>query len=106
MAERIGIPRVVNRTGNAEIDGFLWGWAWDAGDFTFSFPRSAGNYQGYARIGGFQAFNGVQKTAVREILNQIESFCDVTSPRSARAAASPPTASRKPGCSTTRTTLR
>ena len=71
------MPIEVNRTGDDDIDGILWGWRWDFSDFTFSFPRNTANYQGYAGIEGFQGFGDAQQAATRKILNHVESFCDV-----------------------------
>lgn len=71
------MPIEVNRTGDDDIDGILWGWRWDFSDFTFSFPRNTANYQGYAAIEGFQGFGDAQQAATRKILNHVESFCDV-----------------------------
>ena len=72
------MPIAVGKTGDDDIDGILWGWRWDVSDFTFSFPRSTANYDGYAAIVGFQGFGTAQQAATRKILNHIESFCDVS----------------------------
>ena len=69
---------VVNATGNQDIDGILWGWKWDATNLTFSFPTGTAEYGGYAQINGFSAFNATQETAVRNILANVSSFCNLT----------------------------
>jgi peptidase M10/serralysin-like protein len=69
---------VVNRSGNQDIDGILWGWRWDDNNFTYSFPTAIGNYGGYAAINGFEAFNSAQQAAVTRILANLSSFANVT----------------------------
>jgi VCBS repeat-containing protein len=73
---------VVNLTGNDDIDGVLWGWAWgDGGTETlnFSFPTSTAEYtdNGYSSITGFNAFNAAQQTAVRAALANVASFTNL-----------------------------
>src|SRR5712691_10435662 len=74
---------VVNPTGNADIDGVLWGWEWRSGgaqNLTFSFPTATTEYinDGYVSINGFAAFNAAQQTAVRGALADIASFTNLT----------------------------
>ena len=73
---------VVNASGNNDIDGILWGWAWGDGgaeSLTFSFPTSAtGEYDDYAQVNNFSAFNTVQQTAARTALANISSFSLLT----------------------------
>ena len=74
---------VVNLTGNADIDGILWGWSWgDGGAETldFSFPTSTVEYtdNGYSSITGFNPFNAAQQTAVRTALANVASFANLT----------------------------
>lgn len=66
-------------TGNADIDGILWGWAWGNGGsllLDFSFPTGTAEYtdNGYVSITGFSAFTAGQQAAVRTSLDMIESF--------------------------------
>lgn len=73
----------VNLSGNPDIDGILWGWAWgDGGAETldFSFPTGTAEYtdNGYVQIVNFGAFSAAQQTAVRTVLNNAASFCNLT----------------------------
>ena len=83
MATNIN-PTVVNLSGNNDIDGILWGWAWGAQNvphnLTFSFPTSTVEYinGGYVQIDNFNSFNAAQQTAVRTALANIASFCNLT----------------------------
>ena len=74
---------VVNLSGNQDIDGILWGWAWGDGgaeNLTFSFPTGTAEYtdNGYVQIDTFGAFNAAQQTAVRTILANVASFSNLT----------------------------
>src|SRR5215207_10122940 len=74
---------VVNLTGNDDIDGILWGWAWgDGGPETldFSFPTSTAEYtdNGYSSITGFNAFTAAQQMAVRTALANVSSFTNLS----------------------------
>ena len=71
----------INRSNNQDIDGILWGWAWGNGgpeSLTFSFPTGTAEYTGYAAINGFSSFNVTQAEAVRDVLANIASFCNLT----------------------------
>src|SRR5262245_60760912 len=72
------MPIAVNRSGNQDIDGILWGYRWDDNAFTYSFPTGIAGYSGYAQINGFEAFNAGQQAAVNRILGNIASFANVT----------------------------
>jgi VCBS repeat-containing protein len=74
---------VVNLANNQDIDGILWGWAWGDGgaeNLTFSFPTGTAEYtdNGYVQIDGFNAFTAAQQTAVRTVLANVASFCNLT----------------------------
>ena len=74
---------VVNLSGNQDIDGILWGWAWGDGgaeNLTFSFPTGTAEYtdNGYVQIDTFGAFSAAQQTAVRTILANVASFSNLT----------------------------
>jgi VCBS repeat-containing protein len=73
----------VNLSNNPDIDGILWGWAWgDGGAETldFSFPTGTAEYtdNGYVQIDNFGAFNAAQQTAVRTVLSNAASFCNLS----------------------------
>ncbi|MCC6918884.1 MAG: M10 family metallopeptidase C-terminal domain-containing protein [Alphaproteobacteria bacterium] len=69
---------LVNASGNAVVDAELWGYKWDALNLTYSFPADETGYGGYAAIFGFQQFSTAQQTAIRTILGNIASFCNLT----------------------------
>ena len=69
---------IVNPTGNADIDGILWGYRWDSTSLTYAFPTTFTNYGGYTSVNGFQAFNATQQAAVVRILQNISSFSNLT----------------------------
>jgi len=68
----------VGKTGDASIDGLLWGWRWDKTSFTYSFPTSASAYRGYEEIENFSAFNDDQIAAVRSIFAMISGVTGLT----------------------------
>lgn len=73
----------IGLSGNTDIDGLLWGWAWGSGgptNLTFSFPTGTAEYtdNGYVQIDNFNAFNATQQTAVRTALANVASFCNLT----------------------------
>jgi serralysin len=64
-------PALVALTGNAQIDGLLWGWQWGDTDLTFRFPGSANEYlaqfpggPGYQGVSGFQPFSNFQANQI------------------------------------------
>ncbi len=61
----------VGLSGNANIDGILWGVKWDGNAITYGFPTQANQYGGYSEIDGFQAFNAAQKAAVAAIIGEL-----------------------------------
>jgi len=73
------MPATVQLSGNPDIDGLLWGYKWvsvfPSLQMTYSFPASANEYTGYD---GFEAFNDAQKTAVTNILANIDHVCRIT----------------------------
>ena len=69
---------IVNPTGNADIDGILWGYRWDSTSLTYAFPTTFTNYGGYTSVNGFEAFNATQQAAVVKILQNISSFSNLT----------------------------
>lgn len=80
MSNRAGakVPATssVSLTGNLDIDGILSGTKWASGSLTFSFPSASGQYE-YAKT-GFEAMNGVQQSAVRAILDMIETYANLS----------------------------
>ena len=81
----------VKKTSNPDINGLLWGWKWDQTHLTYSFPAGTAEYipnpspstpgdqlQQYVAINGFQAFTPVQQTAVRTVLANVSSFCNLS----------------------------
>ena len=73
----------VNLSGNQDIDGILWGWAWGDGGtelLDFSFPTGTAEYtdNGYVQIDNFGAFTPAQQTAVRTVLANAASFCGLS----------------------------
>ncbi|MGL4490156.1 MAG: M10 family metallopeptidase C-terminal domain-containing protein [Rhizobiaceae bacterium] len=69
---------VVNLTNNQDIDGILWGWKIDRTNITYSFPTGTAEYSSYAQVNGFSSFNATQQDAVRSILGNVASFCNLT----------------------------
>jgi serralysin len=69
---------VVNATNNQDIDGILWGWKHDVTNITYSFPTGTAEYSSYAQVNGFSSFNATQQNAVRSILTNVASFCNLT----------------------------
>jgi len=80
LAEELGddVPATTNvsLTGNLDIDGVLSGTKWSDPKLTFSFPTALSQY-GYSET-GFEAMNAAQQTAVRGILDMIESYTLLT----------------------------
>ena len=71
----------INQSNNQDIDGILWGWAWGDGgpeNLTFSFPTGTAEYSAYTAVNGFGSFNATQAEAVRDILANIASVCNLT----------------------------
>jgi serralysin len=66
-------------SGNADIDGILWGWRWTSTNLTYSFPTGTAEYtdNGYDAVNGFQAFNASQQAAVVKILANYDAVCNV-----------------------------
>ncbi|WP_423069086.1 Ig-like domain-containing protein [Devosia sp. CN2-171] len=62
----------VGLTGNPDIDGLLSNSKWADPNLTFSFPTLLSQY-GYSKT-GFEPMNSAQQTAVRAILDMIESY--------------------------------
>ena len=76
----------VSLSGNADIDGVLSGTKWTDPNISFGFTTAMNQY-GYT-LAGFEALNTAQKTAVRGILDMIESytrlvFTEATNPATA-----------------------
>ncbi len=69
---------VVNPSNNQDIDGILWGWKHDTTNITYSFPTGTAEYSAYAQVNGFSSFNATQQDAVRSILANVASFCNLT----------------------------
>lgn len=61
---------------NNDINGILWGYKWDLSNITYSFPTGTAEYTGYEEINGFATFGA--QAAVRAILADISSFCNLT----------------------------
>ncbi len=69
----------VQPTGNAYIDGILWGWRWTTTNLTVSFPTSLNAYGGYADIRGFQPFTQFQAQQIINFgLNNLSVFTNLT----------------------------
>jgi serralysin len=64
----------VNRSGNQDIDGILWGYKWDMRDLTYSFPAGTFSY-GYDGITGFETFNFAQRVAVHQAMANTSAVC-------------------------------
>jgi Ca2+-binding RTX toxin-like protein len=62
----------VGLTGNKDIDGVLSNSRWSDPNITFSFPTLLSQY-GYSEA-GFEAMNSAQQTAIRAILDMIETY--------------------------------
>jgi Peptidase M10 serralysin C terminal len=71
---------VVNLSGNADIDGALWGYKWSQTNLTFSFPTDANEYlnSGYLEVDGFKSLNAVQMLAEVTALGDYASYCNLT----------------------------
>lgn len=72
----------VNPTGNAYIDGVLYGTKWAVNSLTFSFPTDPSFYgTGYGsgeNLTGFEAFTATQQAAVRLILSSYSAVINFT----------------------------
>ncbi|MFD1331916.1 M10 family metallopeptidase C-terminal domain-containing protein [Methylopila musalis] len=68
----------VGKSGDASIDGVLWGYRVDGTNITYGFPDAVADYASYKAIDGFQAFNAAQQTAVHYIMNQVASVSGLT----------------------------
>jgi serralysin len=66
------MPRV-GLSGDPLVDGLLWGVKWDGSTLTFAFPTAASQYLDYPSNGvrGFEAFTGLQKSAVRGVMAEL-----------------------------------
>src|SRR5687767_6712132 len=73
------MPTQVEMSGNADIDGILWGWKWSSNNLTYSFPTATTEYtnDGYTTVNGFQAFTAAQQTAAIRILAQYDNVSGV-----------------------------
>ncbi|HZS57290.1 MAG TPA: M10 family metallopeptidase [Bryobacteraceae bacterium] len=71
------MARIVSKSGNADIDGLLWGYKWDTVNLTYSFPTTtSGAYAEYfAGIVGLESLNPAQQAAVRKIIDNYNSVC-------------------------------
>jgi serralysin len=72
----------ITQSGDQTVDGLFHTYKWAEQTLTYSFPTSASQYgSDYSNANepayGFQAFNDMQKAAVREILQQIEGFTNM-----------------------------
>jgi serralysin len=72
----------ISPTGNAYIDGVLYGTKWAVTSLTFSFPSSASFYgSGYGSgepTSNFEALNSTQMNAVRAILADYSAIANIT----------------------------
>ncbi len=72
----------ISPTGNAYVDGVLYGTKWAVSSFTYSFPSSASYYgSGYGSgepLSNFEALNSTQMNAVRAILAEYSAVANVT----------------------------
>src|SRR3954447_26866202 len=73
---RVAGSVAINKSGNQDIDGLLWGYRWDTTNLTYSFPTSSTQYtsNGYASATGFQALTAAQQTAYAQIIANINGF--------------------------------
>jgi serralysin len=75
--------RYVEPSGNHSIDGLLGGMKWSTNALTYSFGTSSWDYAGdYTRreeaFNNFEAFNTVQRAAVRQAYDQISRFANLS----------------------------
>jgi serralysin len=82
------VTTTINPSGNQDIDGLLNGYSWSTVNLTYSFPTGISEYNGYAFINGFQAFNAAQQTAVARIIDNINSVSGLNITRTTGAGAS------------------
>ncbi len=63
-------------SGNADIDGLLWGYRWTFSELTYAFPTDTAEYldNGYVEINGFTAMDAPWQAAILEILAGITGF--------------------------------
>ncbi|WP_422369759.1 M10 family metallopeptidase C-terminal domain-containing protein [Hoeflea sp.] len=72
-------PATTSFTGNASIDGILWGWQWASPNLTYSFPQSVNEYFGYTRIDDFTPFTPTQQQQIEAFaLNNLTAFSNLT----------------------------
>jgi len=60
-------------TGDAALDGVLWGVKWDAPALTYGFPAAAADYAGYPEGGvlGFRTFNAAQTAVAHALIAEV-----------------------------------
>ena len=63
----------VNKSGNQDIDGLLWGYRWDSVNLTYAFPTSSAQYinTGYTSVNGFTPLTAAQQNAYAQIIANI-----------------------------------
>jgi serralysin len=69
------MPILVPKSGDASIDGVLWGYKWDFPNLTYQFPTTINVYQGYNAVVGFEAFNANQQKATERALKLADGYC-------------------------------
>jgi len=69
------MPTEVVASGNADIDGVLWGYKWSKTHLSFSFPRSTDGWSYGATLVGFQPFSAQQIAAASLALRNADSVC-------------------------------
>ncbi|MEM9197348.1 MAG: M10 family metallopeptidase [Pseudomonadota bacterium] len=75
-------PLLMPTTGDARIDGLLWGWQWNTTDLTYRFPQSANEFApqffggpGYQNIIDFTPFSNFQAQQIVNLgLNNLSVF--------------------------------
>src|SRR5919109_54336 len=74
---------LISKSNNQDIDGLLWGWCWqwntpdNHARLTYSFPTSVNDYQGYAEIQNFGAFNAAQRAAAVKALANFDAVSNL-----------------------------
>jgi serralysin len=58
----------------ADVNGELWGYAWDHKNLTYSFPTNSSEYttNGYQSVSGFVALNAAQQAAYKLIIDNYD----------------------------------
>lgn len=72
------MPTIVNKSGNPDIDGILWGYKWDFTHLTVRFPTTEFEYAGYNFAENFTPFNTQQQQQIFLAVSNLSVFTNLT----------------------------